>query len=79
METRATKEARDRFFTAQSGRPATDQDKLVISVINEGVIDIGAYVIENVPAGRNQSLALTALEDFQMRAVRAIFAEGREL
>jgi hypothetical protein len=32
-----------------------------------------------VPAGRNKSLALTALEDVQMRANRGIFApEGNK-
>ena len=35
----------------------------------------GTTIIENTPPGRDQSIALTALEDCVMRAIRAIALE----
>lgn len=62
-----------RFFTASAGAPPTDEQKVLVADLRELVIDLGLAIESRVPAGRNKSLALTALEDVQMRANRAIF------
>ena len=64
----------DQFFTAQSGRKATESDKLLISSIEEQVKSLARTIVLDVPPGRNRSTALTKLEDVQMRAIRAIFS-----
>lgn len=62
------------FFTAQTGREATESDKALVAAIHEKVTEL-AYLIElDVPPGRNKSLAKTALEDVQMRAIRGVFS-----
>jgi hypothetical protein len=63
-----------RFFTATSGAPATDQQKQVVSALRDRIIELALVIELHVPDGRNKSLALTALEDVQMRANRGIFA-----
>lgn len=65
---------RDTFFTTQTGRVATESDKLLIADIHEKVVALALVIELDVPAGRNKSLAKKALEDVQMRAVRAIFS-----
>ena len=65
-----------RFFTAAGGPPPTDQQKLDVAKLRELIVDLGTAIEDRVPSGRNKSLALTALEDVQMRANRAIFATG---
>lgn len=62
------------FFTAQSGRPATDEDRKLIADIEAAVKQLALIIETDVPKGRNKSLAKTALEEVQMRAVRAIFS-----
>ena len=42
----------------------------------EAVVELGHRIEFLTPAGRNKSLALTALEDVHMRANRGIFATG---
>ncbi len=73
-----TKSARDRvearFFTASSGPAPTDQQKLDVAKLRELIVQLGTAIEDRIPEGRNKSLALTALEDVQMRANRAIFA-----
>lgn len=64
----------DQFFTSQSGRKATDSDRLLIAEIEAKVKSLARTIILDVPAGRNRSLALTHLEDVQMRAIRALFS-----
>jgi hypothetical protein len=61
-------EAQQRFFTA-SEDPAVVKLRMLI-------VSLGQAIIETVPDGRNKSLALTALEDVQMRGNRGIFATG---
>lgn len=62
------------FFTAQTGRTATDSDKNLIGAIHEKVEALALLIELDVPAGRNKSLAKKALEDVQMRSIRAIFS-----
>lgn len=62
------------FFTAQSGRPATDSDRQLIADIEAAVKQLALIIEIDVPSGRNKTLAKKALEDVQMRAVRAIFS-----
>lgn len=68
------KAAEERFFTASSGQPPTNEQKNSVAVLRAAVTELGALILEHVPAGRNQSIALTALEDVQMRANRGIFS-----
>jgi hypothetical protein len=62
----ATKVATARYFTA-SEHP-------VVVRLRDRIIALAAEIYGNVPVGRHQSIALTALEDVQMRANRGIFA-----
>lgn len=66
--TDSTAAAIERYFTAS-------EDPRVVK-LRELIVALGAAVDDIVPAGRNKSLALTALEDVQMRANRGIFAKG---
>lgn len=65
--------ANERFFTAAAGNPPTAEQKDLVAELRRVIVDLGALIEEQVPNGRNKSLALTALEDVQMRANRAIF------
>lgn len=68
--------AEERFLTAAGGQPPTNEQKNAVAVLREHIVELGAAIEDLTPAGRNKSLALTALEDVQMRANRAIFAMG---
>lgn len=61
------------FFNAKSGRKPTESEGLLIDAIQEKVKDLGTLIFLDVPSNRNRSLAITALEEASMRAVRAIF------
>ena len=71
-------EAEDRFFTAAQKREPGALNGLEAServeLLREAIVTLGTLIEEYVPGGRNKSLALTALEDVQMRANRGIFA-----
>lgn len=67
---------RARFITASTGQPPTDKQRETVELINELVVRLAVAVEALTPRSRNQSLALTALEDVQMRANRAVFATG---
>lgn len=67
-------EADKRFFTAANGTPPTNEQKNAVAVLSSHISGLAAAIMELVPDGRNKSLALTALEDVQMRANRGIFA-----
>lgn len=60
--------AKERYFTA------SEHEKVI--ELREAIVELGMRIDLLVPAGRNKSLALTALEDVQMRANRGIFAPG---
>ncbi|QDH92180.1 hypothetical protein SEA_PHILLYPHILLY_29 [Microbacterium phage PhillyPhilly] len=64
----------EQFFTAQTGRSANESDKALAQAIHEKVVALALLIEIDIPAGRNKSLAKTALEDVQMRAIRAIFS-----
>lgn len=64
----------DTFFTAQTGRAATEADKALVAAIHEKVVALALLIEIDVPGGRNKSLAKKALEDVQMRAVRAVYS-----
>lgn len=70
----AEQQAEEQFFTAQTGRVADESDKALMALINDKVKGLARTIFLDVPAGHNRSLALTALEDVQMRAIRAIFS-----
>jgi hypothetical protein len=59
-------DAIERFFTA------SEHDDVV--ALRDRIVALGAEIERRVPAGRNKSLALTALEDVQMRGNRGLFA-----
>ncbi len=66
--------AEARFFTATVGQPPTEQQRLDVAKLRELIVELATAIEDRVPNGRNKSLALTALEDVQMRANRGIFA-----
>lgn len=59
-------EATARFFTA------SEHDDVV--ALREKIIALAEQIMVRVPNGRNKALALTALEDVQMRGNRGLFA-----
>lgn len=61
------------FFNAKNGRKPTQSELDLIDAIQEKTKDLARTIFLDVPPGRNRSLAITALEDVQIRAVRAIF------
>lgn len=68
--------AEARFFTASAGQPPTDEQRATVAVLRELIVNVAVAIEQGVPDGRNKDLALTALEDVQMRANRGIFALG---
>lgn len=75
-EPTAEDRASARFFTAASGQPPTDEQRAAVAAINAAVVALAVEIERHTPRSRNQSLALTALEDVSMRANRSIFATG---
>lgn len=75
-EPTAEDRARARFITASGGQPPTDEQRDAVRQLSNLVVELAVAIEELTPRSRNQSLALTALEDVQMRANRAIFATG---
>jgi hypothetical protein len=63
----------ERFFTAATGKPPTTEQKNLVTDLREAIIAVATLIEANIPNNRNKALALTALEDVQMRANRAIF------
>lgn len=63
----ATSRATARFFTASNA--------IGVVALRDLIVALGTEIDLIVPAGRNKSLALTALEDVQMRGNRGIFAD----
>lgn len=59
-------QAKRRYFTASDEPRVVDLRQLITA--------LGSAIDLLVPPGRNKALALTALEDVQMRANRGIFA-----
>ena len=64
-----------RFPTAADGAPPTDDQRTAVAQLREATINLASHIEAHVPNGRNKSLALTALEDAQMRANRGIFQD----
>ena len=65
-----------RYFTAAAGQPPPEQQELDVAKLSDLIVELATAIEDRVPNGRNKSLALTSLEDVQMRANRAIFATG---
>lgn len=65
-KTTAQSNAEDRFFTA------SEHDDVV--ALREKIVALAVEIDVRVPPGRNKALALTALEDVQMRGNRGLFA-----
>lgn len=65
-----------RFATAATSQPPSAEQKRAVEQLREAIIHVASHIEAHVPHGRNKSLALTALEDVQMRANRGIFATG---
>lgn len=61
------------FFNAKGGRKPTEIEGQLIDAIQAKVKDLGQLIFLDVPSNRNRSLAIKALEDVSMRAVRALF------
>lgn len=68
--------ARARFLAAATAQPPTPEQREAVRVLQNLVVELATAIEELVPGPRNRALALTALEDAQMRANRGIFATG---
>lgn len=66
------------FFNAKSGRKPTEREGKLIDDIQDQAKKLARTIFLDVPPNRNRSLAITALEDAAMRAVRAIFEPRAE-
>lgn len=66
----------DRFFSAATSAPATDSQKDASRTLTESHADLAELIVTLTPAGRYQSLALTALEEALMWANKGIYAEA---
>lgn len=66
----------ERYFTANDGRPRSEEQAALVAKLKAQIAALADTIQAEVPAGRNRSIALTSLEDVQMRANRAIFATG---
>jgi len=64
-----------RFMAAATSGPPSDKQRETVKKLREATVLLAEYIDDLVPAGRNKSLALTALEDVQMRANRGVFAD----
>lgn len=64
-----------RYFTASGGQPPTDNQRAITARLRSAILDVAWLIETQVPAGRHKSIALTSLEDVQMRANRALHAE----
>ena len=62
-----------RFFTASDSSSTEDPKVVLVQALKGKIIELADLIEEGVPEGRNKSLALTHLEDVQMRANRGIF------
>jgi hypothetical protein len=69
---------RNRFVTARTGNPPTSQQRVDLAVILEATVDLALAIEKHTAPGRDQSLALTHLEDTLMRANRAVFTAAPE-
>jgi len=69
----------ERFGDATSGAPPTQEQRSDVGFLRRDIVELAERIEERVPEGRNKSLALTALEDVQMRVNRAIFMDAKEL
>lgn len=63
----------ERFISAAGGNPPTAAQRAHLENIDMGIKYMGMILFGELPEGRNKSLALTALEDVQMRANRSVF------
>lgn len=68
----------ERFFTAGSRGPASEERLESVKRIRGAVLDVAWLIETNVPAGRDKALAFTHLEDVLIRAGRGIFAPREE-
>lgn len=64
----------DTYFTSATGRKPGPEDVALMADINAAVKKLGLIIEVGLPGGRNKSLAKTALEETQMRAIRSIFS-----
>lgn len=62
------------LFTSRGGRKPTVAEYNLMDELHNAFVDVAQIIYSDVPEGRDRSIALTALEDAQMRAIRAIFA-----
>jgi hypothetical protein len=68
----ALAKAKARFFKA-GDFPVTPEQQKAVELLQAHVIGLAAAIEQHIPDGRNKALALTALEEVQMRAGRAVW------
>lgn len=72
-ENRVRTKMDERFFTVKQGREGVKLAGERMDTIHSMVVGLATYIEMHVPAGRNKSIALTALEDVQIRSIRGLF------
>ncbi|PPF39989.1 hypothetical protein [Pseudoclavibacter sp. AY1H1] len=68
----------ERFPTSVSAGPPTDEQVVASGTLRKVIVAAATAVDRLVPAGRDKSIALTALEDALMRGNRGIFNPPKE-
>lgn len=68
-----------RYSTAATGTPPTPEQRQTVADLQDVIVGLATLIDARVPDGRHKALALTALEDVQMRANRGLFAEPEVL
>ena len=69
--------AEARFYTAQDGKPATEEQKAAVREIRQQAVNFAEVVYAAVPRGVCRSKALTDLNTVTMWAIRGVFDENR--
>lgn len=65
----------DRFADSSTGKPPVAGQRIAVATVRKEIVALATAIYEAVPDGRNKAIAITSLEDVQMRANRGIFTD----
>lgn len=68
-------DAKQKLRDSLYNRTPTPEQVTTIEAYREVAITLGDFIVDNIPVGRNRSLAITALEDVVMRGVKGILLD----
>lgn len=71
----ARAEAIRRISGALNAEPPTEEQVFHANAVTNAFVDLMQTVLQFTPNGRDQAIALTAIEDAKMRAIKAIFSD----